>query len=292
MNNSLIRHFTELANPVDHSTVIVLLAVDAVAQARGYEYFLVGATARHVLLVNALGLPPARATRDIDFGLAVESWDQFNTFRQSLTEQNCFRTSGNRPHRLYYRDISGEWETPIDLIPFGPIASVDGTVAWPPEEDIVMNVAGFDEALRAAVLVKIDETLTAKVASLPGLTILKFIAWLDRRRENNKDATDLYTLLSTYATAGNTDRLYIDELEVLESADFDLESAGAQLLGRDVARICEAGCWRSINDILQSEQLTDELITQINQVTDPFGDYPNRISVLLNRFRRGLQELG
>jgi len=96
MNNSSIRHFTELANPVDPSIALVLRAVDRVAQAWGYEYFLVGATARHVLLVNALGLPAARATRDIDFGLAVGSWEQFDTFKQSLTEQNCFRASGNR----------------------------------------------------------------------------------------------------------------------------------------------------------------------------------------------------
>jgi len=82
-----------------------------------------------------------------------------------------------------------------------------------------------------------------------------------------------------------------DELEVLESADFDLESAGAQLLGRDVARICKPECLRSIHHVLQSEQLTEELITQINQVINPFEDYPNRISVLLRRFRSGLQEI-
>jgi predicted nucleotidyltransferase len=137
MNDSSIRHFTELANPVDPSLAIVLRAVDAVARERGYEYFLVGATARHVLLVNALGLPAARATRDIDFGLAVQSWDQFNVFKQSLTERDGFRASAKYPHRLYYGSISGEWETPIDLMPFGPIASPDGAIAWPPGRAIV-----------------------------------------------------------------------------------------------------------------------------------------------------------
>jgi predicted nucleotidyltransferase len=29
------------------------------------------------------------------------------------------------------------------------------------------------------------------VASVPGLTLLKLIAWVDRRIENNKDAADL-----------------------------------------------------------------------------------------------------
>ena len=41
------------------------------------EYFVAGATARDLILVNVHGLRPGRATRDIDFGIAVESWEQF-----------------------------------------------------------------------------------------------------------------------------------------------------------------------------------------------------------------------
>jgi predicted nucleotidyltransferase len=102
-----------------------------------------------------------------------------------------------------------------------------------------MNVAGFEEALRASALLRIEEGLAIRVASLPGLTILKFLSWYDRRNENTKDAADLYTLLATYGDAGNSDRLYTNELALLERAEFDFEVAGAQLLGRDVAQICE-----------------------------------------------------
>jgi predicted nucleotidyltransferase len=291
MSNSSIQHFIELASPVDASIVSVLRAVDAVAQERGHSYFLVGAMARHVLLVNTLGLPPARATVDIDFGLAVESWEQFDDFKRNLGERDRFRVSTKHWQRLYYRDIAGKWEIPVDLIPFGPIASTDKRIAWPPDRDIVMSVAGFDEALRAAVLVDVDEGLTVKVASLPGLTVLKFTAWVERGRANNRDAADLYTMLATYAVAGNSERLYTEELKILENADFDLELAGAQLLGRDVAQICGKDTLRFIADILQDEQLTDELITQISQVADPFGDYPHPVSLLLERFHKGLREL-
>jgi predicted nucleotidyltransferase len=47
----------------------------------GHEYCLVGATARDLLLVNALGLRPGRQTRDLDFGLALETWEQFTAFK-------------------------------------------------------------------------------------------------------------------------------------------------------------------------------------------------------------------
>jgi predicted nucleotidyltransferase len=70
-----------------------------------------------------------------------------------------------------------------------------------------MNVAGFEEALASSVLIEIEAKLAVHVASVAGLTLLKLAAWMDRGRECNKDAADLYRLLTSYADAGNTDRL-------------------------------------------------------------------------------------
>jgi predicted nucleotidyltransferase len=36
------------------------------------------------MLVNVYGLRPGRATRDIDFGIAVESWDQFQGLKERM----------------------------------------------------------------------------------------------------------------------------------------------------------------------------------------------------------------
>jgi len=65
-----------------------------------------------------------------------------------------------------------------------------------------MNVAGFEEALASSVVIAIEAGLTVRVASAAGLTLLKLAAWADRGRESNKDAADLYRLLTTYADAG------------------------------------------------------------------------------------------
>jgi len=45
-------------------------------------FFLAGATARDLMLVNVYGLRPGRATRDIDFGIAIESWDEFQGWNE------------------------------------------------------------------------------------------------------------------------------------------------------------------------------------------------------------------
>ncbi len=48
-----------------------------------------------------------------------------------------------------------------------------------------------------------------------------------------RDAPDILKILTDYADAGNEDRLYADELPILEAAEFDVPIAGARLLGKD-----------------------------------------------------------
>jgi predicted nucleotidyltransferase len=175
---------------------------------------------------------------------------------------------------------------PVDLIPFGPIASADGEVAWPPSRDVVLYVAGFEDALQSSVRIEIYGDLIVRVASLPGLTMLKLFAWGDRGRENSKDASDLYTLLSTYADAGNFDRLYEDEADLLETVEFDVVLAGAHLLGRDVARSCDARSLRRLGEIAGRA----DLISQMNRVCDLVEEHPERAHILVDHFRRGMAE--
>jgi predicted nucleotidyltransferase len=238
MNNELPQHSIPLSSPVDPSVVAVLRSIDPIARATHCDYFVAGATARDLILVNVHGLQPGRATRDIDFGIAVESWDQFARLKEGLVATGAFESDRRMLQRLIYSENLGEFSIPVDLIPFRGVASADSAIEWPPSRDIVMNVGGFEEALASSVSMQIEENLAVQVASIPGLTLLKLMAWSDRGRENNKDASDLYRLFITYADAGNTDRLYEHDMDLLETVAFDMELAGAELLGRDVARVC------------------------------------------------------
>jgi predicted nucleotidyltransferase len=102
--------------------------------------------------------------------------------------------------------------------------------------------------------------LTIPVVSLPGLAVLKLFAWADRRVD--KDATDLYRLLRVYADAGNEDRVYDSGLA--ESFGFDLELAGANLLGLDVVALCHPRTLQKIASTF-SLDLIDKLLTQMSE---------------------------
>jgi predicted nucleotidyltransferase len=168
---------------------------------------------------------------------------------------------------LIYEHPEHTFETPIDFVPFRGVASENQTIAWPPEGDFVMNVAGFDEALAPSLPIELEPGLVLAVASLPGLAILKLIAWRDRHSENNKDAADFWIILSSYAQAGNEDRIYEHEIDLLERLDYDLTIAGGALLGRDARRICDGVAAGHIASLLTSRTKTGLLLSQMAAAT-------------------------
>src|SRR5271165_3960623 len=149
MSNESSQPSTPVNSAVDPSIVRVLRALDPIARSSRCEYFLAGATARDLILVNVHGLRPGRATRDIDFGIAVESWAQFELLKDRLLATSEFSAS-RAQQRLIFAESNEGISMPVDLIPFRGVASAQGTIVWPPGRDIVMNVAGFEEALASS----------------------------------------------------------------------------------------------------------------------------------------------
>ena len=112
-------------------------SVDAVMKTLELPYFVVGAMARDILLTHVFGLATRRATRDLGIGVAVKDWDEFEAVATKLVDEANFVRDPKIVHRLH-KD-----ETPLDIIPFHGVESSEQTIAWPPDLEIVMNVAGY-----------------------------------------------------------------------------------------------------------------------------------------------------
>ena len=278
--------------PVDPVTTEILRNVDEIASAMGLSYFVAGAMARDLVLTHVFGISIGRATRDVDFGIAVADWAQFRQIKEALEATGLFVASDRSEHRLQFRVAPGTHGVPVDLIPFAGVEEENRTIRWPPGMHEVMSVAGFEDARRSAVTIQVNPNLKVPVASLPGLAILKLFAWLDRGHENAKDALDLLAVVRNYAVAGQTDRLYGEDSAVMEQAAYELDVAGAILLGRDAARIATPETLAQLTSALAQPAIIDRLITHAARGVT-WADEVDRFAVankLIQAFRAGLTD--
>lgn len=247
---------------------------------------IVGATARDILLTHVFGIPPRRATYDVDFAVAVENWAQFEQLKSRLAARKGFEPCERMKQRLYYRGQEKERGHPLDLVPFGGVAQNTNEIAWPPDMQVTMNMAGYQEVLNAAEQVELAPGCIAKVASLAGLAILKLIAWSDRGSTNPKDAHDLYQIMTKYADAGNVDRLYDAEFTLLETAGYDPETAGACLLGKDAALLASEPTYQQLMAILEQDydRLALEMVKSIRHADDAQAKVDER----MRQFKAGM----
>lgn len=189
----------------------------------GREFYVIGATARDIIIRQLIGTTSGRRTKDLDIAIAIPDWSVFDEIKDVLVADG-FKKSADMRQRFYY----GEYE--LDIVPYG-VAKDDDNIYWPPEEEIAMSVKGFDEVLSEAITVNIDGKFDIRIASLHGLFLLKFNAWLDRNIETSKDAEDMSFILSNYFMANLDRNVYT---EVYDWENFDEYIVGGYWLARDL----------------------------------------------------------
>lgn len=266
----------------------MLREVVAASHATNIAWFIGGASARDILLTHVHDIQATRATADVDIGISIQSWTGHEALRRALVASGHFTAPKGSAHRLNYSAPPTSERTWLDIVPFGGVQDAHGEIAWPPDGSVRMNVAGFRQALDAALDVRIAQDLVVPVASLPAQAMLKIVAWQDRHAADRKDAIDLLFLMAHYAQAGNLDRLYSDAFDLVERHGHDPDIAGAALLGRDAAAIATGGDLRAqILAILRPDDPAPPLLTHMLGARMPVfeADTSERVAALFHAFR-------
>jgi predicted nucleotidyltransferase len=116
-----------------------------------------------------------------------------------------------------------------------------------------MNVVGFREAYRDAVIVAV-EGLRVPVVSAAGLMLLKLAAWKERHHtQPRKDAADIAYLISHYETLLTPKVLFDAHMEDVVAADYDLTLAACHVMGRKMAALAARDTWEYLNQWLTTE---------------------------------------
>lgn len=221
------------------------------------EFYVIGATARDIIMQQLLDTESRRRTKDLDIAIAIPDWDTFEQVKQNLIDDG-FKKSRDMHQRFFY----GEYE--LDIVPYGVVAKEDGNIYWPPEEEIAMSVKGFDEVLSEAIMVSIDDDFKVKIASLHGLFLLKFNAWLDRNTKTSKDAEDMSFILSNYFMANLEREIH---QEVYDWENFDDYIVGGYWLAYDIVALLNKEQLCYYKEIIEGE-LAKEESRLINQIVE------------------------
>lgn len=252
------------------------------------DVLVVGAVCRDALHLAA-GHDPSllRITDDLDIALAVDGWDHYETITARLEPMTGAGSA------IRYR-IAGH---PVDIVPFGdPVESPDGVVTST-RRDVSMSVFGFQDVWASAYQVQLNGTITIRVPTAPGYTLLKLKAWADRAVVHQyKDAPDLATAMYWYQEDVDLidARLWDSPtgLELLSEVEFDVPEAAVRLLVAD-ARAVLAGdrqeelatVWRSV---VSDDALADNLANSSLRGWPGRGDA--RLSAYARAVRRGIVE--
>lgn len=228
----------------------------------GQSFFVIGATARDIILQQLADTSSRRKTRDLDVAIAISEWADFDRITGILIE-NGFKKDIHMHQRFYY----GDYE--LDIVPYGIVAKDDDCIYWPPEEVIAMSVKGFDEILKDSITVSVDDEFDIKIASLHGLFLLKFNAWQDRHFETSKDAEDMSFILSNYFIA-NVNRNF--HPEVYDWIRFDEYIIGGYWLAHDLLSLLTKEQVAYYRDCIIAELEQEEGSVLINQILE-HGDY-------------------
>lgn len=224
-----------LLNKITDEVVIEILnAVIPSLKNLEVEYFVVGAFARDVeLLAKGYDEAPTRKTKDLDLAVMLSDEKAFNDLKIALSELDGFEIHTTEPIKLIYKN---SYE--LDLLPFGEIVNEKGLVELKAKKTFTLDMPGFAEVYPSTNSIITDQGFELKVCSLPGVVLLKLIAWEDRNHRT-KDIQDIEYIIRN---------LYLLEIEEIASSNGDLldllenethytEAVTARYIGRIIGKM-------------------------------------------------------
>lgn len=216
------------------------------------DFYLVGAVARDLWMSAINNIPPSRITGDIDFAIFINDKGTYNNLKKHLIEVEGFSPYKGNTFVLVWKGF-----IQVDLLPFGEIENKNDAISIEESGLISVNMPGFKEIYDEGLpVVELEEIHKFKFCTLPGIVILKLMAWQDRpeiRRDDIKDMTNILKhFFDMYA-----DEIFENHNDLFGDNAFELPLIAARVMGREMKKIAKR------NDILYN-RLEDLLEVSTN----------------------------
>ena len=269
----------------EKSILKILEALERGFQKFGIDYYLIGAVAREVWMRGLKDITPRRTTSDIDFGVLLKDNNHFEELKNYLINTEGF--TGYRENAFVFIAPDGRQ---IDILPFGEIEN-EGKVTVKGTGMTTLYVDGMKEVYaEGPPEVTFEDKITFKVCTLPGVVLLKFVAWDDRPEIRRDDLTDIAEIIFHFFNI--YDEMIWAEHNDLFGDDKSLDQISARVLGREMGKILKRSenLKKRIFDILTTKgNGKAEKISVI--IAGTLGKPVDEISLLLNEIVAGIKEI-
>lgn len=198
----------------------------------GIDYYLVGAVSRDVWMSGIHKIIPRRTTGDIDFAIFINDKGLYEQLKDHLIANGGFTSYSGNAFVLIWKD-----GTELDLLPFGAIEDEDRRVTVQGTGYTSMHVDGFREVYEEELLeIELDNKLQFKVCTLPGIVLLKLIAWNDRPEARRDDIKDISDILNHFFEMYK-DVIWEHHNDLFEREENGLLTIAVRVMGREVRKI-------------------------------------------------------
>ncbi|GAB2796368.1 hypothetical protein GCM10027275_47110 [Rhabdobacter roseus] len=239
-------NFRELRqNPTMHG---LLAGLERGFSKFGIDFYLVGAVARDAWM-SIKEKKARRTTGDIDFAVLINQPGTYEALKEYLIRHEGFFPYQENPFVLVWQD-----KTQVDLLPFGAIADEDGTVRVMGTGFAAINMPGFGEIYEEGLPELILEgEHQFKFCTLPGIVLLKLIAWDDRPEARRDDIKDISDILNHFFDLYD-EEIWTHHSDLFENKNDDLRHIAAQVMGREIRKIAQRNnqLYQRVLDILDA----------------------------------------
>jgi len=198
------------------------------------DFYLVGAVARDVWMTAINDIPPSRVTGDIDFAVFINDKNTYADLREYLINVEGFIPYKGNGFVLKWKNI-----IQIDLMPFGEIEAKPSTITVEGTGLTSLNMPGFKEIYDSGLPeAELEEKHRFKFCTLPGIVLLKLLAFQERPEIRRDDIKDISKILKHFFDM-YADEIYEKHNDLFGDKDINLNWVAARVLGRDMGKIAQ-----------------------------------------------------
>ena len=198
------------------------------------DFYLVGAVARDVWMSGINNIGARRTTGDIDFAVFINEKGIYEALKKYLID-----TEGFQPYKGNSFVLIWKGKTEVDLLPFGAIEDEDGKVISSGFGLTSINLQGFTEVYEYGLPeLDLEGKNKFKFCTLPGIVLLKLIAWSDRPEARRDDIKDISDILNHFFDMYQNE-IWDNHNDIFENENAELIHVAAKVLGREISKIAK-----------------------------------------------------